>query len=276
MRVLWCVLLVVVLGGAGFGWVRHRDREEAERLAKIAAEAAQRKEITITFPEGWTIKQMGERVREQLPHITEEEWNHWTGPKSPLKSEVLAAGIPKEIGLEGYLFADTYRFFDDATAQEIARTLFATTVKRITTLGPIGERGTAFLHHLTLHEFLTLASIVEREVRTEISMRRVADIFLKRLKIGMALQADSTVNYVTGGKSPAITQEETRLDSAFNTYQVAGLPPGPISAPSLRALNSVWEPEPNNWYYFLTDDKGDVYYAVTHDQHVRNKQKYLR
>jgi UPF0755 protein len=129
---------------------------------------------------------------------------------------------------------------------------------------------------MTLHEVLTLASIVQREVRKESEMKNVADVFLKRLSIGMALQADSTVNYITGGDDPSISLDDRDIESPYNTYQNPGLPPGPISNPGLDALTAVIHPASNPYLYFLTDDLGNVYYARTFDEHLANKAKYLK
>ena len=147
-----------------------------------------------------------------------------------------------------------------------------TMADRVGDLGrPIGDAAT-----MTTHEILTLASIIEREVRQPSTMKNVADIFLKRLDIGMALQADSTVNYVIEGDSPSITLDQRdNTESPYNTYKYPGLPPGPISAPSANAIDAVLNPTANNYLYFLTTDDGEIYYAETHEEHVRNKVQYL-
>ena len=92
----------------------------------------------------------------------------------------------------------------------------------------------------------------------------------------MALQADSTVNYVTGKKTPSLSIADRDIDSPWNTYQHRGLPPGPISNPSLSAIRAVLDPTPNSYVYFLTDNEGAVHYARTFAEHVANKERYLR
>ncbi|MBU0646091.1 endolytic transglycosylase MltG [Patescibacteria group bacterium] len=237
------------------------------------AEAA---EVQVTIPEGYTLKQIGKAVREQLPQITEAEWLAVTGAETPLRASAsVLSTLPEDQGLEGYLFPDTYRFREDADAETVAATMLSTLKRRLAE-NEIVDLNVLFIDDLTWHEVLTLASIVEKEVRTEESMKNVADIFLKRLRIGMALQADSTVNYLTGGDSPGVSLEDTKIDSPYNTYQRVGLPPGPISNPGLQAIDAVLKPTENNWYYFLTSEEGEVFYAQTFDQHVINKNKYLR
>jgi len=129
---------------------------------------------------------------------------------------------------------------------------------------------------MTTHEILTLSSIVEKEVRTAETMNNVADVFLKRIAIGMALQSDATINFIIKGDDPSPTYEDLEVHSPYNTYKHPGLPPGPISAPGLNALTAVFHPASNDYYYFLTTDAGDIYYAKTYDQHLENKRKYLK
>lgn len=230
-------------------------------------------EVSVTIPEGYTLAQIGATVRAALPRITTEEWQRVTGVSSPFAADafVVSSQKPIDVDLEGYLFPDTYRFFKDATAEDVVERMLRTMESRVSALGaPTGDAA-----GMTTHELLTLSSIIEREVRNAEEMRQIADIFLKRLEIGMALQSDATVNYVTGGDDPSISLIDRDLESPYNTYQNPGLPPGPISNPGMNALRAVWNPAQNDYYYFLTDAEGNVYYAETHDEHVLNKARYL-
>ncbi len=233
----------------------------------------QKSEVKVTIPEGYTLTQIGAAVREQIPTITEEEWNTAVGVDSPLESHqfVLAAKKPDGVDLEGYLFPDTYRFFLNASAEDVVKTMLDTMEMRYAELPSVTHPELP-----TAHEVLTLASIVEREVRAPNEMANVADIFLKRLSIGMPLQADSTVNYVTGGDDPSVSYKDTELDSPYNTYKYPELPPGPIANPGMNALRAVMNPSNNSWYYFATDEEGRVYYAKTYDEHLRNVAAYVR
>ncbi len=236
-------------------------------LASALTDAGSR-EIQITIPEGYTLKQIEETVRRAFPDITAVDWQGAVGPASPLKdSKAILAGVPPSLDLEGYLFPDTYRFRNNATALEIASRMIDTLDRRLRENAvPVDD----------LHTLLTLASIVEREVRRVDDMRNIADIFEKRLAAGIPLQADSTVNYVTGSTKTSVTFEETKIDSPYNTYRYPGLPPGPISNPGMNAILAVLHPADNPWYYFLTTSDGRVIYARTFSEHVANKQKYLR
>lgn len=234
------------------------------------------KEIAITIPEGYRLEQMGDVFASHLTQVTPQAWTEAVLHPQQFVSEFpFLEHIPSGHGMEGYLFADTYRFREDATAQEVVRRLLSTFKQRLEGLG-IDPEAKAITHGLTLHEFLTLASIVEREVRQPDTMAMVADIFLKRLDIGMALQADSTVNYVTGGNDPGVSIAATQIDSPYNTYKYPGLPPGPIAAPSQNALKAVLSPIENPYFYFLTDKNGDIFYGRTFAEHNQNRAAHLK
>lgn len=234
-------------------------------------------ETSLTIPEGYTRAQIGQAVQAAFPHITQDEWQQATGANSPFKQDEafvdLLSDIPADASLEGYLFPETYRFFVNASAEDIVRKMLTTLKTRVTSTD-LKTQSTA--HGLSFHQAMTLASIVEREVRAAEEMRMVADLFYKRLEIGMALQADSTVNYAIGGNSPSVSYDDLETDSPYNTYKYPGLPPGPISNPGEQALYAVAHPKANPYYYFLTSPDGTVYYARTFEEHLENRRLYLR
>jgi UPF0755 protein len=233
-------------------------------------------EVRVTIPEGYTREQIGETVSAEFSAVNKAEWNAATGPESPLKQDLsVLTALPEGAGLEGYLFPDTYRFRQEATAQDIARRMVENFVSRMNEVGYDVRNGEIAADQYTLHEIVTLASIIEREVQRPDDMRNVSDIFRKRLADGMMLQADSTVNYVIDGDDPSLTLEQTKLDTPYNTYKYTGLPPGPISNPGQNALSAALNPNVNDWYFFLTTPEGEVKYATTFTQHVQNKNQYL-
>ncbi len=239
---------------------------------------AQAQEVEVTIPEGYTIEQIGEAVMEALPGISEEDWEEATGPngKWRIEEDEIVGGISDDQGLEGYLFPDTYRFRTDASAQTVVETMVLTLKRRLAENDVTIPESLQFANGLTFHEMITLASIVEREVRSAEDMKLVAGIFYTRLQIGMALQADSTVNYLTGKKETSVSLEDSKIDSPYNTYQNLGLPPGPISNPGMNAILAVLHPTDSEYLYFLTTPEGDVMYATSFDQHVANKYQYLK
>jgi len=182
------------------------------------------------------------------------------------------ADKPSYVSLEGFLFPDTYRIFRDATAEEVVVKLLAHFDDKL----DADLRRDIAASGRSVYEVVTLASIVEREVRSPEDKAMVADLFWRRLDKGMALQADSTVNYATGKSLPSVTFDDLETDSAYNTYKYPGLPPGPISNPGIASLRATASPQANPYWYFLTDPVGKVYYAKTYDEHLQNKARYMR
>ena len=230
--------------------------------------------VRITIPEGFSLADMGVRIQKFLPSITTEAWNAAVGTSGTASANAFVASAMKPAGvdLEGYLFPDTYEFSKDATADQVANIMIDTMKSHIDDLGaPTGDAV-----GMSTHEMLTLASIVEKEVRTAETMKNVADVFLKRIAIGMPLQSDATINFIIDGDNPSPLYSDLEVESPYNTYKHAGLPPGPISAPGLNALTAVFHPTSNDYYYFLTTDAGAIYYAKTYDQHLVNKANHLK
>jgi UPF0755 protein len=178
---------------------------------------------------------------------------------------------PATATLEGYLFPDTYRFFKRATAAHVVKKFLDTFEAKVaaTVLNDIRTSG-----H-TVFEAVTMASIVDKEVRTDTDRAIAAGIFWKRIEIGMALQSDATVNYVTGKQALQPTNVDLSTSSPYNTYQNRGLPPGPIGNPSLSAIRAVANPQASPYLYFLHKPDGTTVFSKTFEEHVANKEKYL-
>ncbi|NUM25191.1 MAG: endolytic transglycosylase MltG [Candidatus Buchananbacteria bacterium] len=247
--------------------------QNLKEIAQILSRGAGlTKEVTLTFIEGWNNQDIAEYL-EELGIASQDDFFEIIQTKADWWDEYeLLASRPKNHDLEGYLFPDTYRVFHDATITDIVRKTLDNLDKKITPelRQEISRQGK------TIHEILTLASILEKEVSSDKDRKIVADIFYKRLAIGMPLQADSTVNYATGKSVARSSADDLQADSPYNTYKHKGLPPGPIANPSLSSIMAAIYPEKNAYYYFLTTPDGHVVYNETHDGHVADKAKYYR
>lgn len=177
--------------------------------------------------------------------------------------------LPADRSLEGYLFPDTYRVWKEQLPEGLIRKQLQTFQQEVTSL-PLTEKS---LPLKSLDDVIRLASIVEKEVATEADRRLVAGVFLTRLREGMPLQSDATIQYVTQSGRSRSTAADLRLASDFNTYRVKGLPPAPICNPSLSAIRAVLDPDVRGYRYFLTDAAGKVYYAKTLQEHAQNRVK---
>ena len=226
-------------------------------------------DISITIPEGYSLKKIGKIVTSTF-EISAEDWNYWTGVNSPLEqsSDFIKTNKPDSVDLEGFLFPDTYRFYPNATAGDIVTTMVDQMEGEVE--GIDGIEGVE-----SIHELLTLASIIEKEVPSANEMKIVSGIFHNRLEIGMPLQSCATVNYITGKDTPAVSAEDLEIDSMYNTYMYAGLTPGPISNPGINSIDAALHPQSNDYLYFLATPQGETIYAKTFDEHVANKTRYL-
>jgi UPF0755 protein len=179
---------------------------------------------------------------------------------------------------EGYLFPDKYLIPITADAKSVHDLLTNTFDKKVTTaLDPdIQASGKK------LDEVIVLASLVQREARDPESMKMVAGILENRLKLGMPLQVDATLQYIAGynkeEKSWWITPLDMHkdIDSPFNTYKNAGLPPKPIDNPGLDAIQAVLHPTKSDYLFYISDKSGNMHYSKTLQEHNAFVQQYLR
>ncbi len=175
--------------------------------------------------------------------------------------------------LEGFLFPDTYYISYNVSSNEIIKKMLDNFDKKLTSdlRAEIKKQGKS------VKEIVTLASIVEKEVYKEEDKKIVAGIFLKRVVLGMPLDADSTINYITGKNSPMPTSGDLAAESLYNTYLNKGLPPGPISNPSLSSIKAAIYPEDSPYLYYLNrQDTKETIFSKTFEEHLENKNKYLK
>jgi UPF0755 protein len=171
---------------------------------------------------------------------------------------------------EGYLFPDTYHFPPGVTPAEVIQTMSGTFNQQVAPLlAEIKASG------YSENDIITMASILEGEVQSDADQKIVAGILWKRIAEGIRLQVDSTLTYETGKTSAELTAADLESDSPYNTYTHYGLPPGPISNPGLESIEAALHPTATDYMYFLADDNGNIHYAVTFEEHVANKKKYL-
>lgn len=233
-------------------------------------------EVQVRIIEGWTIDDIATHL-EAEGIATREEFFAEVGHSAQFVSvgELPAWGDtfkilddkPSRNSLEGYLFPDTYRIFAESGAKALVRRMLSNLDDKLTP--EILEEIEGSGH--SLFEIVTMASIIQREVRSEEDMATVSGIFWNRLEIGMGLQADSTVNYITGGSNPSATFAEVNIDHPWNTYKYRELPAGPIGNPGLQALMASIHPQDTPYLYFLTDPEGKVYYGRTLEEHNANR-----
>lgn len=237
--------------------------------------------IALTIPEGWRAEQIAGLLKAKDvadPGRFLELVHAGTG-----FSYDFLANRPEDVkSLEGYLFPDTYEFHSDATAADVIDRMLTTFDERFTS----EMRQQAEAQGLSIHEVVTVASIVEREARVPEERAVIASVFHNRLAVGMHLNADPTVQYALGYQEDTeqwwkrpLYFEDLEYDSPYNTYKYIGLPPGPICNPGLAALQATVDPAETNYYYFVANDvagDGSHVFAETLEEHRANIEKYRR
>jgi len=199
--------------------------------------------MKVTIPEGFTVKEI---------------------------EEMLGIKLPEE-KLEGYLFPDTYYFPIDVSGEEIVRIMRKNFEKKISPYKEEIEKSGK-----SLQEIITMASLLEKEVKTKEEKEIVAGILWKRLKAGIPLQVDATITYITGKKTTKISFEDLQIDSPYNTYKYKGLPPGPICNPGLESILAALYPKDSDYWYYLSTPEGKTLFFKTLEEHNLAKAKYLK
>lgn len=239
----------------------------------------------ITIIEGDWAKHIASKVSEKT-NVSAEEllslWNNKEYIQSIMgKYPFLTDEIFNEnarVYLEGYLFPNTYDFYKETTAQDITEKILDQT---LVIYNKYKNQFDENPKSLSLHQYFTLASIVQYEASSIEDMKTIAGVFYNRLNSGMMLQSSVTVCYAIDlekGDDWIKCEVNPNFESPYNTYKYKGLPPGPILNPGESAIEAVLNPTPSSYYYFMADVYGDgkVYYAETYAEHQKNVNKYLK
>ncbi len=245
--------MMFILGGdtkilAGT-YVFDRPQSVVDVALKISRGDRDVTSMKITIPEGFTNKEIAAVFESKLKKFDAQEF------------------LEKTKSMEGYLFPDTYFFFEDATAADVIASMTAQFEKKIKDVELGGK---------SLKEIIIIASIIEKEASGDDDRKLISGILWKRQSIGMALQVDATFKYILGKESRDLTVADLKIDSPFNTYTNKGLPPSPICNPGLKSIMAALEPETSPYIYYLHSSDGNVYFAKNFEEHKKNKANYLK
>lgn len=237
----------------------------AEEIVHLLAHGSL--DLWLTFPEGWRREEYGRRLAANLDDFSYSEFLTLTQDK------------------EGYLFPDTYLIPKDASPSAVVAIFTNNFKKKFDSKMEMmaKEKG------LIQEQVVVLASIVERETRTEKDRPIVADILLKRWQENWPLQADATVQYALANQRNANfgdwqtidwwlrpTKVDLKIDSPYNTYKYKDLPPTPICNPGLASIEAVINSQKSDYWFYLSDSQGKMHYAKTNEEHNKNIEKYLK
>jgi UPF0755 protein len=282
------ILFILFTGISSAAYSRYQAKQRAAELARIAKDK-KFEETKITIIEGWTNLEIASYLEKQ-GIVNSEDFMKYSDGFTSTKYGILKEK-PLNANLEGFLFPDTYRIAkregSDKSASTTSEEIISKMIANLNVKFTPQMRADSAKQGLTPYEILILASIIERETGRNIvsaegrqqlleERKIVAGIFYNRLKIGMALGSDATINFITKKNAPQAEYKDLEIDSPYNTYKYQGLPPGPIGNPSESSLIAAAYPTVTDYYYFLhTQPEGKAIYSKTFEEHVQNKNRYL-
>src|SRR6185312_13380260 len=206
----------------------------------------------LVFPEGSTLGELARLLQTERLVSAEDILRVGKDPVFLKTLDVQADSV------EGYLFPDTYQFVKGMTSEEILARMVARMREKISPELVTEARA----HDLTVHQMLTLASIIEKEAVEPSEMPLISAVFWNRIHKFMPLQADPTVQYAVGKDRRRLTREDLQVDSPYNTYRRQGLPPGPIASPGRAAIRAAVRPADVKYLYFVAMDARHHQYST--------------
>ncbi|WP_058302140.1 endolytic transglycosylase MltG [Gorillibacterium timonense] len=245
-----------------------------EVIAKLnAGETVKAEMIRFTIPEGYTVKQIADKLAEAGyvkadEFLSLEKQAQKFAQNLPAGAEV--TGDQLAYNLEGYLFPETYEMKKGSTAEEILERMTKETADKLATIPNLNEQLKS--RKMTLHQLLTVASLVEKEAAVPAERPLIAGVIYNRLKADMKLEIDATVQYALGETKDRLFEKDLQVDSPYNTYRNKGLPPGPIASPGLASIQAALEPKASEYLFYVTKKDGsrEHLFAKTYAEHLKN------
>jgi len=239
------------------------------QLIELLIEGSPSEQTLVTIPEGIWQHDLAALLQSKLK-IDNNKFMKYSSDKLFLKELNI-----KSNNIEGYLLPETYYFYDDSDSKEIIRKLKSEMDK---IFEPQKVKDQMKLLNYNKNQILTLASIIEGESNLSNEFKIISGVYHNRLKKGILLQADPTIQYLKRNRRSKnrVYYKDLEIDSPYNTYKYAGLPPGPINNPGKDAVLAAIFPENNNYYYFVADGTGGHKFAKSHSQHLKNVANYRR
>ncbi|MYD31805.1 MAG: endolytic transglycosylase MltG [Nitrospira sp. SB0677_bin_15] len=225
-------------------------------------------QYAVTIPEGFSVSRIADLLHEKRL-ADREEFLQCT--RDPVFIETLSLSVDNRVdNLEGYLFPDTYQFARHVAPDRLIATMVARFKQTVTE----EDRRRAAELGLSMHQAVTLASVIEKETAKPDERTLISGVFHNRLRKNIPLQSDPTVIYALNGFDGNLRKKDLSIDSPYNTYRVVGLPPGPIANPGSAAFRAALYPEPSQYLYFVSRNDGSHEFSATLAEHNRAVRKY--
>lgn len=224
----------------------------------------------LVIPEGYTVRQIAQAVAKLGGNVTEEDFLAAAKGSDDLYP-YMKGNRTVTFPTEGFLFPDTYFIPNNASAEDIIKMMLKNFDDHLT--GDMKKEISQ--HNLSIYQFVTMASLVEKEAKYEKDRPLIASVFFNRLRIHMKLQSDASVSYAMGSHKAAYSIAETQYDSPYNTYMYEGLPPGPIGNPGMESMKAIITAPDTSYLYFVADANGHNYFSMTYDGHMDNVQEHM-
>ena len=229
-------------------------------------------EVSITIPEGFSNKEIDKRLAESGLIEKESFVNFSKADGLDLSEYDFLQDKPESASLQGYYFPDTYKYYKDSSIENVTEKMLDNFDKKLSQ----ELREEIKKQNKSIFEIITLASIIEKEAGFAEDMGKISSVFHNRLEIDYPLESDATINYITESGRSRSTYEDLQIDSSYNTYKYAGLPPAPICNPGLNAIKAAIYPEKTDYFFFLTSSDGKAIFSKTYAEHLKNQSKYLK
>lgn len=225
--------------------------------------AAKPLQVRVTIPEGLEFEELAEIFSSRFGFAPQDFLS--------LKDSVQLFDLPfQAASLEGYLFPETYDFYENAGPREIINRM----IRQFLHVVNAGIRDEIHAKGYTVHTIITLASIIQGEAIIHDEMPVISSVYQNRLKRNMRLQADPTIQYLIPGPKIRLRARHLDIDSPYNTYKYRGLPPGPINSPGKDAILAALRPDTTNYLYFVAKGDGSHVFSKTHQEHLEAKQNF--
>ena len=219
--------------------------------------------LKLTIPEGSQSKNLFKDINTLLN--TDYDFNKYFNSTKILEQYKVDAS-----SLEGYLYPDTYYLYHDSSPEEIIDILLSEFWKKFDE--NLQDRANQL--GFSVHEVVTLASIIEGEAMLDSERSTISSVYHNRLKINMKLQADPTIQYIIPGPPKTLSNRDLRIKSDYNTYQNYGLPPGPINNPGIASIKAALYPEDTNFLFFVAQGDGSHAFTTNEKDHEEAKRIY--